>query len=1063
MFQSIEILGLGSLVLGQVPVEAPTSVPEATFIFSGPRFFVSLISGLVLAVAIQFVLTNLSVATGISMMGGSSDSHDHDHDHDSGDLGDTMRKIGFGVGIWTLITVTIALFIACFLAVKLGFLGVDAAAFGVGSLGIIVALVIWAAYFVLLYWFSSRTVGSLVGSIVNTATSGLQTIVGTAAAALGAKATNDQVVNTASAAAAAVRRELTAGIDIDPAGIRDRVEDYLDTLRPPQLDMPRIRSEFEKIINDPELQSIMNAGSPSAVVDRLRGVDRQTFVNLVSNRTDLSRQEVNRLVDQLQSVWNQVVDRLPRRQDSMAELVDYLKTARPESLNSNDLNSRLGQLIEELRRQNQMLSSSAVSPNNKQEGSLFSRAVQLGFTSLMGSVVGRTDLSDLDVEKVVGQLQKVRDKVTDSAQQVAGQVAEKTPGLPYNTIRADVEHYLLNAYSWHLNRETIKNEFQDVIYDPEADASTVRRQLEQIDRAYFVELLTRRGDLPAIRVSEIADALEATRQDVLSSVRYADEQEQNQDLRSRVENYLRSTRREELSPEGIERDFATLLHDPHTGYEQIQTRLSQFDRNTLVQLLSQRPDISHEEAERIVSNLESTRDRVLGNAQDTQNRVQAEAQAVQGRVENYLRNTRKEELSPEGIKRDFKLLLDDPQAGAEALRFRLSNFDRDTFVQLLAQRPDISQEEANRIVDQLEEVRYSVLHAPQMLAGSAKDQYDRTLATIADYLRKTDRPELDPEGIRSDLLTLLNDPKEGSLALRRRLAMVDRETLVKLLSQRQDLSEEQVNRTIDQLQEAIRGIVRAPRRFASRTKAQVQDFQSNVENYLLNTHKEELNPEGIKRDLQLLLHDPRVGVESLGDRLSRFDRSTIVALLSQRKDMTEEEANRIVDQVLGVRDQVFAQVQHIQNRIQSVIDGIFLRIRNYLNSLDRPELNYEGIKRDVRTLFYDPQAGFEALRDRLGSFNRDTVVALLSSREDISETDANRIVSQIEDARTSVLRRAERIQQETQARLEAVKRQAQKQAEETRKAAATAAWWLFGTALVSAVASAVAGFLAISV
>jgi nucleoid DNA-binding protein len=1063
MFQSIEIAGLGSLLLGQVPVEAPTSVPEATFIFSGPRFFVSLISGIVLAVAIQFVLTNLSVATGISMIGGSSDSHDHDHDHDNGDLGDTIRKIGFGVGIWTLVTVTIALFIACFLAVKLGFLGVEAAAFGVGSLGIIVALVIWAAYFVLLYWFSSRTVGSLVGSIVNTATSGLQAIVGTAAAALGAKAANDQVVNTAGAAAAAVRRELTAGIDIDPAGIRDRVEDYLDTLRPPQLDMPRIRSEFEKIINDPELQSIMSAGSPSAVIDRLRGVDRQTFVNLVSNRTDLSRQEVNRLVDQLQSVWHQVIDRLPRRQDSMAELVDYLKTARPESLNSNDLNSRLDQLIEELRRQNQMLTSSAASPNNKQEGNLFSRAVQLGFTSLMGSVVGRTDLSDLDVEKVVGQLQKVRDKVTDSAQQVAGQVAEKTPGLPYNTIRADVENYLLNAYSWHLNRETIKNEFQAVIYDPEADAGTVRRQLEQFDRAYFVELLTRRGDLPAIRVSEIADALEATRQDVLSSVRYADEQEQTQDLRSRVENYLRSTGREELNPEGIERDFAVLLQEPNVGYEQLQTRLSYFDRNTLVQLLSQRPDISPEEAERIVSNLESTRDRVLVNAQENQNRIQAEAQAVQDRVEGYLRNTRKEELNPEGIKRDFKLLLDDPQAGAEALRFRLSKFDRDTFVQLLAQRPDISQEEANHIVDQLEEVRYSVLHAPQMLVGSAKDQYDQTLAAIADYLRRTDRPELDPAGIQSDLLTLLNNPKEGSLALRRRLSMIDRETLVKLLSQRQDLSEEQINRTIDQLQEAIRGIVRTPRRFASRTKAQVQDFQSNVENYLLNTNKEELNPEGIKRDLQLLLHDPRVGVESLTDRLSRFDRSTIVALLSQRKDMTEEEANRVVDQVLGVRDQVFAQMQNIQNRIQSVIDSIFIRIRNYLNSLDRPELNYEGIKRDVRTLFYDPQAGFEALRDRLASFNRDTVVALLSSREDISEADANRIVNQIEDARTSVLRRAERIQQETQARLEAVKRQAQKQAEETRKAAATAAWWLFGTALTSAVGSALAGYLAISI
>lgn len=1046
--------------LAQVPVGAPpTSANEAAYVLTGPKFFVALIAGLVVAVAIQFVLTNLSVATGISLLGNQSDSHSHDRDHDDGDFGSTIRKIGFGVGIWTLVTVTIALFIACFLGVKLGFLGVELPADDGGFLGIIVALVIWAAYFVLLYWFSSRTVGSLVGSIVNTATSGLQAIVGTAAAALGAKAANDQVVNTASAAASAVRREFTAGFD--PAAIRESVEDYLDTLRPPQLDMPRIRSEFEKIVNDPELRSVVGTGSPSDVVAGLRNIDRDTFARVVSSRTDLSKQEVNRLVDQLQSVWHQVIDRLPRR-DSMAELTDYLKTARPEALTSNDFNSRLDQLIEELRRQNQMLMSSTTSPN-KQEGNLFNRALQLGFTSLMGTVVGRTDLSDLDVEKVMGQIQQVKDKLSDSSKQIAGQVAEKTPGLPYSTIRADVENYLLTSYSWHLNRETIQNEFRDIIFDPEADPATVRRQLEQIDRTYFVDLLTQRGDLPATRVAETADALEAVRQDILSSVRYSETQEQTQDVRSRVENYLRSTGREELSPEGIERDFSTLIEDPEVGYDQLQSRLSQFDHATFVQLLAQRPDISQEEAERIVTNLESSRDRVLSTAQDTQNRFQGEAQALQGRVEDYLRNTRKEELSPEGIKRDFQLLLNDPQSGAEALRFRLSKFDRDTFVQLLAQRPDISQEEANRIVDQLEEVRYNLLHAPLVLTGKAKEQYDRTTTALAEYLRRTDRPELDPDGIQRDLLTLLQDPKEGSLALRRRLSMVDRETLVKLLSQRQDLSEEQVNRMIDQVQDAIRRIVRSPRRFASRTKAQVQNFQGNVESYLLNTNKEELNPEGIKRDLQLLLNDPRAGFGSLADRLSHFDRTTIVALLAQRRDMTEAEANRVVDQVFSVRDQVMAQVQTIQNRIQSIIDGIFARIRNYLNSLDRPELNYEGIKRDVRTLFYDPQAGFEALRDRLGNFNRDTVVALLSSREDISETDANRIVDQIEGARTSVLRRAERVQQEAQARLEAVKYQAQKQAEETRKAAATAAWWLFGTAVTSAIASAIAGFLAVSV
>jgi nucleoid DNA-binding protein len=276
------------------------------------------------------------------------------------------------------------------------------------------------------------------------------------------------------------------------------------------------------------------------------------------------------------------------------------------------------------------------------------------------------------------------------------------------------------------------------------------------------------------------------------------------------------------------------------------------------------------------------------------------------------------------------------------------------------------------------------------------------------------------------------------------------------------LSEEQVNQIIDQVQSTVRSIVKAPRRFASRTQRQVQDFQAMIADYLRSTGKEELNPEGIKRDIQLLLNDPRAGVSSLSDRLSHFDRSTLVSFLSQREDISEQDVNRIVDQILGVRDQFTAQLRNLQLSVQGVIDRVFAKIRNYLNSLDRPELNYDGIKHDIRQLFDDPQAGFESLRDRLGQFDRNTLVAIMSSREDISEADANRLIDQIERTRNSVLQRAERLQVEAQRRIEEVKHQAQRQAEETRKAAATAAWWLFSTAAVSAVAAALAGYIAVA-
>ncbi len=101
------------------------------------------------------------------------------------------------------------------------------------------------------------------------------------------------------------------------------------------------------------------------------------------------------------------------------------------------------------------------------------------------------------------------------------------------------------------------------------------------------------------------------------------------------------------------------------------------------------------------------------------------------------------------------------------------------------------------------------------------------------------------------------------------------------------------------------------------------------------------------------------------------------------------------------------------------------------------------------------------LKDRFSSVDRDTMVAVMSSRKDISEADANRIINQIERTRNRALQRAERIQTETMMRVEAAKKQAVQQVEDTRKAAAAASWWLFLTGLVSAIASAAAGALGV--
>lgn len=1038
MFQSAENtlkLCWFQLGLAQFPVAQEILTPEeASLVFSGPKFFVALLSGIVMAFAFQLLLTNLSLAAGISSGGDLGED-------DSETIGGKIRSVEGKVGLWALITASIALFSASFLAVKLSLIE---SAF----LGAIIGVVIWSSYFTLLLWLGSSAVGSLIGSLVSTVSSGFGGLMGTATSAIGANVARNQAVSTAEEITAAVRRELTSGID--PDRISKTVQSSLSSIQLPQLDLNQIRQQFDRLLSESDLKDIADN-------DLLKNINRETFVNLIGSGTDFSREDINRIADELEGAWKRVVN----RQNPTEQVINLLKSASPDELNSEQLGERIQSLV-------------ASASGNGNSNGLLKQAVQYGVSAALPAVLERVNLKDVDVNKITQQLQQIKekvqdvdvDKITQQLQQLqekaTEQIAQTIPALPYNTVKADVEDYILGALPWHFNRITLKDEFKDVIYDPDASPGAIRRQLEELDSDYFSNLVTQRGDITPARVQEIAATMESVRTEVLEMVRKAEGRETSQDLRSRIEDYLRSTGKEELNPEGIERDFSKLLEDPEAGFEDLRDRFSQFDRNTLVQFLQQRSDINEEEVNNIVSSLEGRRDAVLNRARELQEQATARATELRQRVEEYLRSTGKEELNPEGIERDFRTLLDDPQAGIYALRARLGQFDRDTLVKLLSQREDLSEEQVNQILDRLESVRDSILRSPQQVVEKARKQYEQTTNVLAGYLRNTNLEELDPESIQRDLTLLLEHPREGASALRDRLSQVDRETLVKLLSQRGDLSEEQINNTIDSLQAGIQNIVKTPRRLASRATKQVLDFEANLEDYLRNTNKEELNPDAIKRDLQILLNDPRAGLGSIGDRVSKFDRSTLVALLSQREDISEEEANQIVDRIESVRTSIVEQVQKLQQRVQSVIDGTFGTIRNYLNSLERPELNYESIQQDFQKVFDDPQSGFEALRDRLSQFDRGTLVALLSSREDISEAQANRIVDRIEGARDNVLHQAERIQQETQRRLNAIKEQAKKQAKDAKKAAADAAWWLFGAAVTSLAASAIAGFIAVA-
>lgn len=318
-------LELGYIQAGLLQV----AIPEANNpVLSGSQGFLVLLAGIVLAFAFQLLLANFFIALGISY----SETEQPDDRTDS--LDETIDKIGTIVGLRTLGTFSITLFGACYLAVKLSFLH-DA------MLGAILGLVIWATYFALLIWTSLTTVGSVIGTVVNSATSGLQGIIGTAAVALGAKQVSDRVVSTAEAAAATVRRELSSSIDRNSS--REAIANYLQQLRIPLEDRQELQQEFEKLITEPEMQSI-------ARENHIQNIGRQTFVDLVSSRTDFSKNDVSQAMEQFDAFWQRLWGQQPEKTTENGSIIAQLLPAQLEE-KSVQLSHELEQLIEQTRQQ----------------------------------------------------------------------------------------------------------------------------------------------------------------------------------------------------------------------------------------------------------------------------------------------------------------------------------------------------------------------------------------------------------------------------------------------------------------------------------------------------------------------------------------------------------------------------------------------------------------------------------------------------------------------------------------------------------------------------------------
>jgi hypothetical protein len=313
-----------------------------------------------------------------------------------------------------------------------------------------------------------------------------------------------------------------------------------------------------------------------------------------------------------------------------------------------------------------------------------------------------------------------------------------------------------------------------------------------------------------------------------------------------------------------------------------------------------------------------------------------------------------------------------------------------------------------------------------------------TLKTqLRDYFGRLEHA-FSPNRIRKELEKVLDDTEIEYLYREGEGRVLDEDRLVANIHSGGGLKPEQAKTALSSIKGAIQkmreeaasgkdrptAMATAAMRATGMSSEKAEETVRRVEDYLRSTGKEDLNPDAIKRDLERLVDTVVSTIQSL--------------------------TGRAEGQTGGIGEAVRGKAEDVKERINA-------KVRDYLNSLGRPELQYEDVKEDLTNLFDNPKEGAEALLNRLKSLDRDSVKAILASNRNISEEDAERIVSRVEEARDAVVEKADQVKREVERRVRQAKEEAVHQADEVRKTAATAAWWAFFAAVVSGFAAVLGG------
>lgn len=488
-------------------------VPADADFFNAPSYVIVVISGVLLAFGFQFLLTVLSVAAGITTIGnlkeayvenkyknlGEEEEEEEDHLEKSIPMG---VKVTSSLGLWNVITVAISLFAASYLALQLVPITTD-------MTKVSLALVIWAAFFMFVFYLEGRMIGTIVGGLVSTAVAGLKAS-GSAISSIFTPSPASQVKSITNDAIEKMREEFSA--EFDTEGVMKSIQKYVDKQAEKVPEYSTLKKDLEEIAVKAAKAGKGSKGTAARwmAIQSVVNMGIQAASNTDTEEGQQKADELKQLLADIKAAYDRgddwqeslknVVALTPADEEKVDQQIDNIKAKLQTSDDSSMSVERLQELFNEFQ-------------NNPQEHIQYAMAKVRSWDR--ETIVNMLD-ENTSLDKA--QLHHYADRIQNTIH-VATERLGITNEDPYidnmmTSFERKVKAYVDGMHAPGIRYDLLKNDLKRAINDPSQSMAIVRNRINTFDKDTMTAILTSTPWVNRADIDNLAMTIEEARDEV---------------------------------------------------------------------------------------------------------------------------------------------------------------------------------------------------------------------------------------------------------------------------------------------------------------------------------------------------------------------------------------------------------------------------------------------------------------------------------------------------------------------------------------------------------------------